>query len=131
MAEAIIIRRGGKKTDLSGVTATPASVLTGYRYMSSSGVLTSGTMPNLGGLTRTVVGGNTYSYSAGYYTGGTITAVNSTPTTPPKLTAITFTTNQVFTVPEAIDNKFNVLIFGGGGAGGRASMGSSRNIATG
>lgn len=114
MSEAIIARRrgGGNDIDLSGVNAGPAQVLSPYTYMANNGILTTGTMVNRGSLTKTIEVGNSYSYSAGYYTGGTITASNAYKY---KTEVITYNTNWV--VPAAKNNSFDVLAYGAGGGG--------------
>lgn len=65
--------------DVTGVTATAANVLTGSKFVNSSGTLTSGTMPNNGTLSSTIDGLETTSVSIpkGYTDGGTI-ALDST-----------------------------------------------------
>lgn len=123
MSEAIIVRRRrtteiiDNGVDLSGVTASPQHVLQGYYYMPNNGRLTPGSMINRGSLTMTIEGGDSQYFSAGYYTGGTITAESSLP--PATLKTETITGNTTFTVPSTIQNNtLSVLIFGGGGAGG-------------
>lgn len=60
--------------DVTGVTATAANVLDGVYYVSSTGALTEGTMPNNGSQSKTIDGLTTTSVTipAGYTTGGTV-----------------------------------------------------------
>ena len=61
--------------DVSGVTATAAGVLTGTAFVTSSGALTQGTMPNIGSHEATIDGLTTTSVTipAGYHDGtGTV-----------------------------------------------------------
>lgn len=61
--------------DVSGVTATAAQVLTGAKYVTSDGTLTTGTMPNIGAGTQTIDGltSTSVTLAAGYYDGsGTV-----------------------------------------------------------
>ena len=61
--------------DVSGVTATAAGVLTGTAFVTSSGALTQGTMPNVGSHEATIDGLTTTSVTipAGYHDGtGTV-----------------------------------------------------------
>lgn len=116
MSEAIISRRGGSGgVDVSGVNASPANVLSPYRYVANNGVLVAGTMVNRGSLTRNINVGSSARFSSGYYTGGTIRAVEPTPTF--KLVSKTFTSNTNWVVPNH-NGYISVRIFGGGGGGG-------------
>lgn len=58
-------------------TATPDKVLTGNRFCSAHGVNIAGTMPNRGAPNQTLGIGGSYSISAGYYSGGKISAKGS------------------------------------------------------
>lgn len=68
-----------KYQDVSGVTSTAATTLTGSKFVSSSGQLTSGTMLDNGAISSTMDGLETKSVSipAGYTSGGTV-ALDST-----------------------------------------------------
>lgn len=81
--------------DVTGVTATEDTVLTGYDYVDSSGEVVSGTMPNNGAVSKTL---NTapleavtsYTIPRGYHDGtGTVNIVPETQTITPTKTAIT------------------------------------------
>ena len=60
-----------KYQDVSGVTATAANVLDGSYFVTSSGALTEGTMPNKGAVNATIDGLTTTSYTVpvGYHNG--------------------------------------------------------------
>lgn len=60
--------------DVSTVTAAATDVLTGKVFVNSSGVATTGSMPNNGELSQTIDGLTSTSYTipAGYYTGGSV-----------------------------------------------------------
>ena len=58
-------------------TATPDKVLTGNRFCSAHGVNIAGTMANRGAPNETLGIGGSYSLSAGYYSGGKISAKGS------------------------------------------------------
>ena len=58
-------------------TATPDKVLTGNRFCSTHGVNIAGTMANRGAPNQTLGIGGSYSISAGYYSGGKISAKGS------------------------------------------------------
>lgn len=58
-------------------TATPDKVLTGTRFCSAHGVNIEGTMANRGAPNQTLGIGGSYSLSAGYYSGGKISAKGS------------------------------------------------------
>lgn len=58
-------------------TATPDKVLAGNRFCSAHGVNIAGTMPNRGAPNQTLGIGGSYSLSAGYYSGGKISAKGS------------------------------------------------------
>ena len=58
-------------------TATPDKVLTGNRFCSAHGVNIAGTMANRGAPNQTLGIGGSYSLSAGYYSGGKISAKGS------------------------------------------------------
>jgi hypothetical protein len=66
-----------KYQDVSSVTATAGYVLTGYKFVNSSGTVVTGTMPNLGSISQTLdvlnsgSTGVSKTHSAGYTTGGT------------------------------------------------------------
>ena len=116
MAEAIIVRKGGRgRADVSGVTAGPAQVRSGYYFVANNGALIQGTMANRGSLSRTVYAGNNYSYSSGYYTGGTISARETSSSA--TLHTDIITKNQTYFVPNHI-GSLDVRVFGGGGGGG-------------
>lgn len=53
--------------------ASPEHVLSGVSASSSNGLKFGGTMPNRGSISATLNPGNSKSYSAGYYNGGTVT----------------------------------------------------------
>ena len=121
MSEAIISRRGGSGgVDVSGVNASPANVLSPYRYVANNGVLVAGTMVNRGSLTRNINAGSSASFSSGYYTGGTIRAVNAAP--PATLKTETFVSTTDWVVPNHT-GKISVRIFGAGGGGGSGGGG--------
>lgn len=63
-----------KYQDVSGVTATAATTLTGSKFVNSSGTLTTGTMANNGSTSKTIDGLETKSATipAGYTSGGTV-----------------------------------------------------------
>lgn len=63
-----------KYQDVSGVTATAATVLNTAKFVDSTGALTSGTMANNGATGSTIDGLSVTSYTipAGYTTGGTV-----------------------------------------------------------
>lgn len=65
--------------DVTGVTSTAATTLTGSKFVDKNGTLTVGTMPNNGDVSQTIDGLETQSVSIpeGYTTGGTI-ALDST-----------------------------------------------------
>lgn len=71
-----------KYQDVSSVTATAGYVLTGYKFVNSSGTVVNGTMPNLGSISQTLdvlssgADGVSKTHSAGYTTGGTCTVTN-------------------------------------------------------
>lgn len=60
--------------DVSAVTASASDVLTGKVFVNSTGVATTGTMPNNGSLSQTIDGltSSSVTISAGYYSGGTV-----------------------------------------------------------
>lgn len=60
--------------DVTGVTSTAATTLTGSKFVDKNGTLTVGTMPNNGSVSQTIDGLETQSVSIpeGYTTGGTI-----------------------------------------------------------
>ncbi len=64
--------------DVSGVTAAAGDVLTGKIIVLSNGVVTAGTMPNHGTISKTIDGLNSTSASipAGYTAGGTVALTN-------------------------------------------------------
>ena len=61
--------------DVTSVTAAAADVLTGKVFVTSTGTVTTGTMPNNGAISATIDGLTTMSYTIakGYTTGGTVT----------------------------------------------------------
>lgn len=65
--------------DVSGVTATADQVLTGAKYVTTDGTLTTGTMPNNGAGTQTIDGltSTIVTIAKGYYDGsGTVSLTN-------------------------------------------------------
>lgn len=65
--------------DVSGVTATADQVLTGSKYVTTDGTLTTGTMPNNGAGTKTIDGltSTSVTITKGYYDGtGTVSLTN-------------------------------------------------------
>lgn len=65
--------------DVSGVTATADQVLTGAKYVTADGTLTTGTMPNNGAGTQTIDGltSTSVTIAKGYYDGsGTVSLTN-------------------------------------------------------
>lgn len=65
--------------DVSGVTATADQVLTGAKYVTTDGTLTTGTMPNNGAGTQTIDGltSTSVTITKGYYDGsGTVSLTN-------------------------------------------------------
>lgn len=65
--------------DVSGVTATADQVLTGSKYVTTDGTLTTGTMPNNGAGTKTIDGltSTSVTIAKGYYDGsGTVSLTN-------------------------------------------------------
>lgn len=60
--------------DVTKVTATPDTVLTGYKFVRSDGRLVEGTIANLGAINLTIDGLTNagVGFSAGYTTGGTV-----------------------------------------------------------
>ena len=124
MSEAIISRRGGSTrsiVDLNGITALPSHVLNGYRYIARNGVLTNGTMTNRGSLSRNINVGDSYTYYSGYYTGGTINAIDNRPK---ELRTEYIAVSQSYVVPYHT-GPISVRIFGGGGGG--TDVGGSRS----
>lgn len=60
-----------KYQDISGVTATADKVLTGSKFVNSSGVSTNGTMPNIGNVSVTLTtDDSSYTVPTGYHAGG-------------------------------------------------------------
>lgn len=60
-----------KYQDISGVTATADKVLTGSKFVNSSGVSTNGTMPNIGNVSVALTNTNKYyDIPEGYHAGG-------------------------------------------------------------
>lgn len=123
MSEAIIARRrGGESIDFSKVNAGPAQVLNPYTFIDNNGNLSTGTMVNRGSITRTIESGTNYTYSSGYYTGGTVTA--NGPKLVNTLRTELITSNQTWTVPSGVSgNRIMVRIFGGGGNGFKGAGG--------
>lgn len=68
-----------KYKDVSGVTATAAHVLAGYKFVDSKGVLTDGTMANNGAVSKTMDGltETSVTIAAGYTSGGTVILTNA------------------------------------------------------
>ena len=127
MSEAIISRRGGSTrsiVDLNGITALPSHVLNGYRYVARNGVLTNGTMINRGDLNEELNAGESRYFSAGYYTGGTITVGLPPEPDPTEFHTEYITTSQTYTIPNHIGN-ISVRLFGGGGGGSLVHGGGS------
>lgn len=103
-----------KYQDVSGVTATAATTLTGSKFVNSSGALTSGTMPNNGSTSKTIDGLETKSATipAGYTTGGTIrldSTIDNTANSQADLIA---------QISEALEGK----AVGGGSSGGGGNV---------
>ncbi len=73
--------------DISGVTATPAHVLDGDVFIDSTGAEVSGTMPNIGAVSKTLdatTNNQTYDIPMGYHSGvGTVGIVLETKTATP------------------------------------------------
>ena len=70
-----------KYQDVSDVTADAENVLTGKRFVTSKGILTTGTMPNIGGVTVSLTGlsdsTSSYTIPKGYHDGtGTVSLTN-------------------------------------------------------
>ncbi len=62
--------------DLSNA-ADASNILNGYQAYTNSGMLLTGTMPNIGAVSETIAAGDTYIIPAGYHNGtGTITAAD-------------------------------------------------------
>ena len=59
--------------DLSEIKTNAANVLIGEYYMDANGEMQPGTMPNNGNLNRTYTSNGSRVFSAGWYSGGTIT----------------------------------------------------------
>lgn len=59
-------------------TAAASSVLSGSTFTSSNGLKISGTMANRGSISATLNPGGSKSYSAGYYSGGTVSCNSAT-----------------------------------------------------
>lgn len=81
-----------KYQDISGVTASAAQVLTGYKFVASNGTLTDGSMPNNAGLGGVIsIATPSYTIPAGYTTGGTVTISPQTLTFTPTVAGATLT----------------------------------------
>ena len=100
--------------DVTGVTATASDVLTGKKYVSSTGTLTTGTMTNNGAVTKTLdTTSNNQSYTVpkGYHNGsGKVQIVLETKTATPTTSAQTIipTTGKVLSTVtvKAIPNNY-------------------------
>lgn len=71
--------------DVTGVTATAATVLTGSKFVDAEGTLTDGTMPNNGAVTESLtVETTSYTVPAGYHDGsGTVSITTETKSATP------------------------------------------------
>lgn len=79
MADTMISAGGGlSKTKLALATAAESDVLSGKRFYAGSKVIKEGRMPNRGSISTTLNPGGSKSYSAGYYSGGTINCNSAT-----------------------------------------------------
>lgn len=79
--------------DVTGVTATAAQVLSGSKFVTSSGTLTTGTMTNRGAVTATLNTSTTsYTIPAGYHNGsGKVSITTETKSVTPTTSAQTIT----------------------------------------
>lgn len=130
----------------SQVTAEAANVLSGKKFINSSGTVTDGTMVNNGAVNSSVAAGEIYTIPAGYHNGyGTIsgeststqtcavTITNSTLAPLRLYNSITMPTNDYLTIAQGktVTQKINLgeicLLVGTGGING----GSSGLVATG
>lgn len=74
MADTLISAGGGlSKSKLALANAALSDVLSGKTFYAGDKTLHTGTMPNRGSISATLNPGNSKSYSAGYYNGGTVT----------------------------------------------------------
>ena len=65
---------GGRRVDLSFITATSDKILTGYIGCDQDGNQVEGTMPNNGRITGSIYAGGYYTIPAGYTSGGGVEA---------------------------------------------------------
>lgn len=79
LTSVVVSAISGTYQDVTAVTAAAADVLTGKKFVAKDGTVVTGTMPNLGTVTKTLDGmtTTTVSLSKGYATGGTVTLTNS------------------------------------------------------
>ena len=90
--------------NIQGVTVGAGQVLSGYNFVDNSGATISGTMPNRGNVSNSLIAGNTYTIPAGYHAGGgTVTA--TLPSGYADVSGVTAQAGQVLSGYNFVDNN--------------------------
>ncbi len=79
LTSVVVSAISGTYQDVTAVTAAAADVLTGKKIVAKDGTVVTGTMPNLGTVSKTLDGmtTTTVTLNKGYAAGGTVTLTNS------------------------------------------------------